>query len=376
MSKKLRSFFAIAVILTIIASVNILGAQSKPNSWAEIEVKEAITNDLVHEVLRSDYQTPIKRYEYVLLALDILDKSGIDVTIKQEYVFDDIIGHSYEKEILKAYHAGVIDGYGNGLFKPNANISREEVATLIVKLLKKIDFDKNTTINGNIKCSDSLSISSWAMDSVKYCYANNIIKGVGKDKKGLDILKPLGTATREESILLVYRLAKVEKVISDVVFGTITIDQNTTKISTINEAGDVFDLTYFARQFTDKTATEILGLDAVNDASIIDITNKSSVIVVDDGTVIYLVKYDDGIGLDLYSIGAVSARATQIYTELLMTINQNDVVLDSVQEGITALNLNKTNKDEDIADRYNILMRTDDIEVDNSYIVKYYEKLN
>lgn len=372
MSKKIRSFLAIALIFSIIASVNILGAQSNPSTWAEIEVSEAIVNDLVHESLRSNYQTPIKRYEYVLLALEVLEKSGIDATIQQEYVFDDILGHPYEKEVLKAYYSGIISGYGNGLFKPDDNISRQEVATLVVKLIKRIDSEKITSLNGNLNYSDSSLISSWARESVDYCYANSIIKGVGKDNNGLDIIKPSGTATREESILLLYRLANVEKVISETPT-FLTIDQIETE-ETTEEEPEAFDFTYLARKFNAKTVKEIIRLDGVEDVDIIDATNESITFAIGENTTIYIAKVNSGIFLDLASVGIVSNRAKEIYMGLLITLNDSEAVVDSIDEGIINLNLSKTSTEVEVDKKYSISIRIDDNMDDDVYLVKYFDK--
>ncbi len=366
MSKKIRSLLAVVLIFCVTASVNILGAETKPSSWAETEVNEAIENDLVHESLRSNYHDPIKRYEYVLLALEVLEKSGINVPIQQEYVFDDILGHSYEKEILKAYHSGIISGYGNGLFKPNENITREEVATLVVKLIKRIDSEKELVVD-HIDYADSTLVSSWARDSINYCYVNSIIRGVGKDNNGLDIIKPLGTATREESVLLIYRLADVEKIINDTSV-VVTLDENNGEMS-----GKTVDLTYLARKFNQETEQKILKLDGLDDVSIIDITDESITFAVGETTTIYLGRFDRGTFLDLASIGSVSNRSEEIYMELLMTLNKNEAVVDSIDEGINNLNLHGTRTEVEVAKKYSISISIDDTIENDVYLVKYFD---
>lgn len=370
MTKRMRSFIIFVVIFSLLSSIHVFGADMKPSSWAEEEVNEAISNDLVHESLRNSYQTPIKRFEYVLLALDVLKLQGVQITLEQEYAFDDIIGHPYEKEILKAYQVGIINGYGNGIFKPNENITREEVAVLVVRLLKRIDSEDKTTITSGVNYSDINLISSWAQESVNYCYANKILKGVGKDNKGLDVINPRGTATREESILLLYRLAKVEEVVTSST-AIITIDPNVTELSSSKTEGETFDLSYFSRQFSEATSDVMLELDSLDDVSLIDITNTNALIVLDDGATIYLSKYEDGISLELHSMIAISDRAKEIYLDLLKTINSNEIVSNSIDEGINDLNQNEIRKTEVIAERYHINIRIDETD---AYLVKYYEE--
>lgn len=372
MSLKMRSFFVFVIVFTLICTTNIFGADSKTSSWAEEEVNDAIVNHLVHESLRSNYQTPIKRYEYVLLALDVLSLEGVRLSIGQEYAFDDILDHPYEKEILKAYQAGLINGYGNGQFMPDANITREEVATLVVRLLSKINDTKDNTNTNAITYSDSNSISSWARESVDYCYRNNILKGVGKDKQGRDIINPKGTATREESILLLYRLAKAEQVIASSTVNVVTIDPNLLELPAEQEEGTIVDLTYLTKNFSEETANIIMDLDESEKVAIVDVSKNGVLIVVNNTATIYMFKNDEGIGLELYSNKTIGNDEKTIYLDLLKSLNENQIISDSVDEGINALNLHQSITDETIANRYFIYIRIDET---NHYLVKYYEQL-
>ena len=207
--KKHLSVLMVSVFLFVLLfEVGSSAVVNEASEWAKTEVDEAIKEGLVPSNLQGDYQKDIKRYEYVLLALEILDRENTHVSIVREYPFTDILEHSYNSEIVRAYNAGIIKGYGDGTFRPDETISREEIASLIVHLIEKLNNEELTIQGQNIQYADRTSISSWAKPYIDYCYINDILKGTGKNAFGLDIINPQGKATREQSIVLLHRLSK------------------------------------------------------------------------------------------------------------------------------------------------------------------------
>ena len=43
-------------------------------------------------------------------------------------------GHAYYDAIYGFYRAGIVTGYEDGSFKPDSNVSRSEVATLVARM--------------------------------------------------------------------------------------------------------------------------------------------------------------------------------------------------------------------------------------------------
>ncbi len=67
--------------------------------------------------------------------LDDKEEEGEDVLIK----FSDINNHWAGKEIIELVDKGIINGYSDGTFKPNKNITRAETVKIISNLLKYND---------------------------------------------------------------------------------------------------------------------------------------------------------------------------------------------------------------------------------------------
>jgi len=372
MSKKILRPFIVMILLMVMTTTVAFGNETVPSNWAITEVNEAIGHGLIHESLMEGYRQPIKRYEYVLLALSIVEKTGRGIKLESEYAFSDILGHPYEQEILKAYSLKIIDGYGNGTFKPDANITRQEVASLVYKLMKVLAFDDDTVIRPGTQYSDDIHISSWAKQAVDYCYQNNIMKGIGKDQKGMDIIRPLGTTTLEEAILLMYRLANQEQIINAPSIGQITIDENNTGSTVYKEAGNLFDLTLFSRQFTEETATVLLGLEDSEDVRIIDVSDRSALLSIGGNSTIYMVRDSRGIILELNSQSSIDATLETLYMQFLKAMNGNDFVLGRMEDGIKGLRNSGIRFEESIGETYQILGYFDDT-VNDVYIVKFHD---
>lgn len=248
------------------------------SDWAVVEVNESINKDLVPDNLQMDYQNKIKRYEYVILANQILDLTNQYVKIEVNYPFSDIFGHEYEDEMVKAYNAGVIEGDGRGLFRPNDDITRQEIASLICHLMKAIDPTVDWTNTLNEDYSDKALIDNWAMNYINYCYARDILQGTGKDDQGLDKIEPLEKATREEAIVLLLRIANHYELAETYDIGTIDIltsisddSDNVKRVGTkyykstaiINDfaAYTSLDLALYFQKLALEEAIDVVGMD-------------------------------------------------------------------------------------------------------------------
>jgi hypothetical protein len=204
--RKIFYLLLISIISTLVFNVpSVAVEQDKPSDWAVEEVTEAIEKNLVPKLLQANYRGSIKRYEYVLLALEVYDITGKEVAIVDKKPFTDAINHKFEQEMVRAYNAGIVKGDGKGSFKPDDYITRQEIASLVVNLLKQILPDKDFTVKNNYKYNDGDQISDWAKYYIDYCFENKILTGYGNN-----IIDPKGNATIEQSIALLIRLAKNE----------------------------------------------------------------------------------------------------------------------------------------------------------------------
>ncbi|WP_165000301.1 S-layer homology domain-containing protein, partial [Anaerophilus nitritogenes] len=88
------------------------------------------------------------------------------------------------------------------VFDPNGNITREEMATIIGKVLTQKGKEK---ANGNEleKFSDKTNIAPWADDNVSLCVKEGIISGMPDNT-----FMPKQEANRAQSVVMLYNLYK------------------------------------------------------------------------------------------------------------------------------------------------------------------------
>lgn len=117
---------------------------------------------------------------------------GIDTDLWAESGFTDVeIDKWYGPYVAWAQDTGIVEGYEDGTFKPETNITREQMALILMRFANHagaalIETEAEPFV-------DEDNISPWALDAVLYAQRTGLING--KDGNYFD---PKGTATRAE----------------------------------------------------------------------------------------------------------------------------------------------------------------------------------
>jgi len=108
-------------------------------------------------------------------------------------------GNWYADAIAWASANGIVNGYGNGLFGPNDNITREQFAVI---LQNHAQLRGENAFGGALATdfADADSISPWAQEAMEWANTNGLITG-----RTMSTLAPNGTATRAESAAILQR---------------------------------------------------------------------------------------------------------------------------------------------------------------------------
>lgn len=85
---------------------------------------------------------------------------------------------------------GIVGGFGDGTFQPNAPITREQMASILYRYAayKGMDVSARATLDGYID-----QPSAWAEDVMQWAVAEGLLTGVSEDR-----LQPQGPATRAQ----------------------------------------------------------------------------------------------------------------------------------------------------------------------------------
>ena len=93
---------------------------------------------------------PITRAEFAAIC-SRFDRSDVEVRSN----FNDISGHWAENEIRRAASLGWIQGYTDGSFKPDQNITRAEAASMINRMLHRLPETVEDLLDGMIQWPDN-----------------------------------------------------------------------------------------------------------------------------------------------------------------------------------------------------------------------------
>ena len=93
---------------------------------------------------------PITRAEFAAIC-SRFDRSNVE--IKSD--FNDISGHWAENEIRRAASLGWVQGYTDGSFKPDQNITRAEAASMINRMLHRLPETVDDLLDGMIQWPDN-----------------------------------------------------------------------------------------------------------------------------------------------------------------------------------------------------------------------------
>ncbi|WP_420850850.1 S-layer homology domain-containing protein [Paenibacillus aceris] len=110
----------------------------------------------------------------------------------------------YSDAVAWASSSNVISGYGNGLFGPNEDITREQLCTILYNYAKHKGYDISSAKKVDA-FTDGNKVSSWAKEPMEWAIGSGLISGYGNN-----ILAPTDTATRAQLSIIIQRF--IEKV--------------------------------------------------------------------------------------------------------------------------------------------------------------------
>lgn len=134
--------------------------------------------------------------------------------------FGDSAASDCRTDILKAYALGIVNGISVDAFNPNAQITREQLATMLCRTYKRVEWagwtlaeDDQYTLNhsGVKKFADDADISDYAVPSVYFMVKYKVIQGMGDNlfapKNTTPAQEAVGyaNATREQAVIMSMR---------------------------------------------------------------------------------------------------------------------------------------------------------------------------
>jgi uncharacterized membrane protein YgcG len=167
--------------------------------WFEGDVQFAYWHEIVSGTDANFYSPdrPTTRGMIVAMLHNLIGKpSGAAL----DNPFADVTGGAWYEDAVKWASAnGLVNGYGDGQFGPDDVITREQMATILVRFMQYLDVDIEPRGEA-ASFRDADEISGFAGEAVERMNRYGIIKGTGDGA-----LAPKKTATRAEVAALLHR---------------------------------------------------------------------------------------------------------------------------------------------------------------------------
>ena len=124
-------------------------------------------------------------------------------SITAESLFRDVLsGQWYSDAVIWASEKGIVEGYGDELFGPEDDVTRQQVATILMRYAKWKNLDVTATKELS-EYSDAGEIADWALAAMKWANAEGIMTG-----RTPTTLVPNGSTTRAEIAALLMRFVE------------------------------------------------------------------------------------------------------------------------------------------------------------------------
>lgn len=171
--------------------------------WAKTSIEAAASAGWVNGVSAGEFQPngTLTRAAFVTMLGRMAGVKDTDYTTS---VFRDVPdGEWYTSFVAWATENGIVDGYGDGIFLPQNNITRQEMAKIMAKYLnwKGLDTTPSSEIS-SYPINDLNAIGGWALEPVCFCYEQGLLNGRGSN------FAPQANATRAEACVVLCRLQK------------------------------------------------------------------------------------------------------------------------------------------------------------------------
>ncbi|MEK5233564.1 S-layer homology domain-containing protein [Lysinibacillus sp. FSL K6-0232] len=192
-------------------AVNVKNSTTVEVSWHKATDNVGVTNyrifvndqqistvDANTTAITLDQLTENTAYHIVVKAVDAagnesVQNPAITFTTKGAISFTDIESHWAKEYIQKAAATGIMNGYPDGTFRPNHNITRVQAAAILVRSL-------GLTTQEQAPFTDIANYDAKTKSEIAAAYAHGLIKGTADGK-----FNPGQPVTRAQLALMLYR---------------------------------------------------------------------------------------------------------------------------------------------------------------------------
>ncbi|NIK78067.1 hypothetical protein FHS15_003205 [Paenibacillus castaneae] len=163
--------------------------------WAMDSIKLAASKGIVSGYADGTFKPDgtVTRAEFSVMLANALNLQGDGAVLN--FTDEATIGSWARKAISQAVQAGIVKGYGDGSFRPNAKVSRAEMVMMLANALGIVQDSRAST-----SFADDADIPVWAKAAVEAAVESGIVKGRSNNR-----FAPKDTATRAEAVTVLLK---------------------------------------------------------------------------------------------------------------------------------------------------------------------------
>jgi len=192
------------VITNAVPDIDAVFTDVAAKDWFMGAVEYCVNNGLLNGTANGIFQ-PNVTLSRAMVATVLYRMAGSPAVSEKARFSDVKDGEWYSDAVVWAETNGIVTGYSDNTFRPNAAITRQEMAVMITRYAKNIaEMDTTATID-TLEYPDAASVAAWARDAVLWCVEMGIINGM--DGK----IAPNGNATRAQFATIIMRFNQMEK---------------------------------------------------------------------------------------------------------------------------------------------------------------------
>lgn len=183
--KIMRTLLAALLVVSLTASLSAGALDSwfqAPSDWAAEDMERAQAEGLLQpQLCGQDLQAPITRREFAVLAVQLADSLGLDVSGKDTSAcpFTDTDSDPY---VAQAWALGLVNGVSDTQFAPDRAITRMEICVLLDRAMDACGVALPQTVDGVAQRLDSGAegeVPQWARQSVIDIVGAGLMQGTG-----------------------------------------------------------------------------------------------------------------------------------------------------------------------------------------------------
>ncbi|MEI7026807.1 S8 family serine peptidase [Paenibacillus sp. y28] len=176
--------------------------------WARTEVELLAARHVISGVSDSSFapETKVSRAEFAALLVRGLGSKAKAGSVSKPRIFTDVLDTAWYRDVVyMAYEAGLINGISESRFDPQAPITREQMASMLMRAYRTAagqvwDMEEGGETERS-SYADEDSISEWARQSVYGAADTGLMSGLPGG-----FFMPLDHATRAQAAVVVKRL--------------------------------------------------------------------------------------------------------------------------------------------------------------------------